>query len=91
MGLQGKNLSLNDSWGHDFLLSHAGLRQERIGLALTYVEIEPVTMEKLAAALALYPSEVPNFPVSNPTVLFGHAALSCLNRPSWLAGPSRGW
>jgi len=45
--VHGKILTLNDSWGQDFILDNPLLRRDSMGLALTFTEIEMVTKNKL--------------------------------------------
>ena len=51
VGVNGRVLSQNDSWGHDFILENPLLRHDNLAIALTFAEIEIVTMKTLGNVL----------------------------------------
>jgi hypothetical protein len=54
VGVNGKVLTLNDSWGHDFILENPLLRHDQVGLVLSFAEVEFVTFDHLERTISVH-------------------------------------
>jgi hypothetical protein len=51
-------LTLNDSWGHDFILENSALRRSCRAVALSYCEVETLTYKNLESIFDLQQNAV---------------------------------
>jgi hypothetical protein len=74
--VKGNILSYHDSWGHDFLLENSALRRDIPGIALTYTEIEFMSIDSLHATLNSFPAEV--MPFGSPNLAHPHSITAMM-------------